>query len=228
MKLIFIHGAACTPAVFHRQRAAFPDSVALALPGHGVPGTASDIAGFADAVEGQIAAEGWNEVVLCGSSMGGAIAMEIAIRARVPLAGLVTIGSGAKLRVAPAIIESLRRDDPTVLATLADAMFAAPNDRSRALMLEEFLAISPEQRLADFLACDAFDARERVAEIAVPTLLLVGERDIMTPPDRSAFLGDRIVGARVEVLPGLGHLAMLEGPEATNLQLAGFVDSLHG
>ena len=228
MKLVFIHGAACTPAVFDRQRTAFPDSVALALPGHGVPGTASDIAGFADAVEAAIAAEGWNEVVLCGSSMGGAIALEIAIRARVPLAGLVTIGSGAKLRVAPAILESLRRDDPAVLATLADAMFAAPNDRSRALMIEQFLAISPEQRLADFLACDAFDARERVAEIAVPTLLLVGERDIMTPPDRSAFLGDRIVGARVEVLPGLGHLAMLEGPEATNLQLARFVDSIRG
>ena len=228
MKLVFIHGAACTPAVFDRQRSAFPDAVAIALPGHGVPGGATDIAGFADAVERQIAAEEWRDVVLCGSSMGGAIALEIAIRGRLPLAGLVTIGSGAKLRVAPAIVESLRRNDPAVLETLADAMFASPTEQSRAILLAQFSAVSAEQRLADFLACDAFDARERIAGITVPTLLLVGERDIMTPPDRSVFLADRIVGARVEVLPGLGHLAMLEGPEATNLQLARFVDSIRG
>ncbi len=227
MTLVFIHGAACTPAVFEHQRAAFPDSIAVALPGHGVPGTATDVAGFADAVEARLAAAG-RDLVLCGSSMGGAIALEIAIRGNLPLAGLVTIGSGAKLRVAPAIIESLRGNDPSVLKTLADVMFATPTDESRARMLAEFSAVSAEQRLADFLACDAFDVRERLAAIAVPTLLLVGERDVMTPPDRSLFLADRIAGARVEVLPGLGHLAMLEGPEATNLQLARFVDSIHG
>ncbi len=228
MTLVFIHGAACTPAVFDHQRAAFPDSLAIALPGHGVPGSATDIAGFADAVEARMVAEGRNDLVLCGSSMGGAIALEIAIRGKLPLAGLVTIGSGAKLRVAPAILESLRGNDPKVLATLADVMFATPTEESRARMLAEFSAVSAEQRLADFLACDAFDARDRLGAIAVPTLLLVGERDVMTPPDRSLFLADRIAGARVEVLPGLGHLAMLEGPEATNLQLARFVDSIHG
>ncbi len=228
MSLVFIHGAACTPAVFERQRSAFPDSVAIALPGHGVPGGATDIAGFADAVETQILSDGLRDVVLCGSSMGGAIALEIAIRGKLPLAGLVTIGSGAKLRVAPSILESLRRNDPTVLGTLADAMFASPSEESRAALLAQFSSVSAEQRLADFLACDAFDARDRLAAITVPTLLLVGERDMMTPPDRSLFLADRIVGARVEVLPGLGHLAMLEGPEATTLQLARFVDSIRG
>ena len=228
MTLVFIHGAACTQAVFDRQLDAFPDATALALPGHGVPGSAEDIAGFADAVEAQIVAENLCDVVLCGSSMGGAIALEIAIRKTIPLAGLVTIGSGAKLRVAPPILEALRHHDAAVLETLADAMFADPTPERRAAMIAQFEAISPAQRLADFLACDAFDAREQVATIRVPTLLLVGERDRMTPPDRSLFLADRIAGARVEVLPGAGHLAMLESPEATNLQLARFVDSLHG
>ncbi|NNM92744.1 MAG: alpha/beta fold hydrolase [Candidatus Eremiobacteraeota bacterium] len=226
--LVFIHGAACTPAVFTHQLSAFPDAVAIALPGHGAPGGAEDIASFADAVESRIASEEWRDVILCGSSMGGAIALEIAIRGKLPLAGLVTIGSGAKLRVAPAIIEALRLGDAAVLATLADAMFAEPTEETRAAMFAQFESVSPAQRLADFRACDAFDVRERLAAIAVPALMLVGERDVMTPPDRSLFLADRIAGAHVEVLPRLGHLAMLEGPEATNLHLAGFVDSIGG
>lgn len=228
MTLVFIHGAACTPAVFTHQLSAFPGAIAIALPGHGEPGSAEDIAGFADAVEARIRAEGWRDVVLCGSSMGGAIALEIAIRGTLPLAGLVTIGSGAKLRVAPAILEALRLGDAAVLATLADAMFAEPTAQTRAAMIAQFESVAPAQRLADFRACDAFDARERLGTIAVPALMLVGERDVMTPPDRSSFLADRIAGARVEVLPGLGHLAMLEGPEATNVHLAGFVDSISG
>ncbi|HUY11892.1 MAG TPA: alpha/beta hydrolase, partial [Candidatus Dormibacteraeota bacterium] len=226
MRLLFLHGAGCTPAVFRKQRAAFPDAIALALPGHGAPGAAHSIEEFAQFVRTTIEREGYDDLVLCGSSMGGAIALELAIQGVPGVRALVTIGSGAKLRVSPTMIEGLRSGDPATLAALGDAMIATPHPQLREEILAELASISREQLLADFLACDAFDCRERLGAICLPALHLVGAKDVMTPPDRSTYLADRISGAHVEILPNLGHLAMLEGPEATNQSLSRFVSSL--
>ena len=76
MTLVFIHGAACTGDVFAAQTSVIGDSLALTLPGHTTPGAPASIDDFADAVRHELAARDLSNVVLCGSSMGGAIALE--------------------------------------------------------------------------------------------------------------------------------------------------------
>ncbi|RPH64185.1 MAG: alpha/beta fold hydrolase [Acidobacteria bacterium] len=67
------------------------------------------------------------------------------------------------------------------------------------------------------------DSTGELARIACPTLVIVGERDALTPPDLSRDMQKRIVGARLEVVPSAGHLANLEQPDAFNTAVAAFL-----
>ncbi len=222
----FIHGAGCTADVFAAQRAAFPDALALTLPGHTTPGAPASIAAFADAVAEELERRGARDVVLVGSSMGGAIALELALRALPAVRGVVLIGSGARLRVAPAIFEAIEADFPAAARMLAGYFFAEPSAERIDAAVAAMLAVGPEQTVRDFAACNAFDVTERLGEIAVPLLALVGERDVMMPPKFSAFVADRVSGATTRILPGAGHLAMIESPAETNEALRSFITQL--
>jgi 3-oxoadipate enol-lactonase len=59
----------------------------------------------------------------------------------------------------------------------------------------------------------ALDARDLLASILAPTLVLVGEHDYATPPDMAEYLAGHIAGATLRVLPGLRHMALIEQPE---------------
>src|SRR5205807_1715210 len=70
------------------------------------------------------------------------------------------------------------------------------------------------------------DAGPYLARIAVPTLVLVGDEDVLTPPDAARSLAGRIPGSRLEILPGAGHLSNLEQPDAFNAAVRHFLDQL--
>jgi 3-oxoadipate enol-lactonase len=70
------------------------------------------------------------------------------------------------------------------------------------------------------------DQRERVAAIEVPTLVLVGGEDTVTPPDLSRELAEAIRGAKLHILPGAGHLANIERPADFNRLVEEFVAPL--
>ncbi len=225
---VFIHGSGCTGSAFAAQTAAFPGSYAIDLPGHRTPALkgAISIAAYADAVERQLEARGIEGAVLCGNSMGGAIALEIGLRANSRVGAIVMLGSGSKLRVAPALLESLERDFEAGLRGLVPIFFAAPSPALVEASVAEMLEVGQTQTIADFRACDAFDATERLADLALPLLALTGEQDRLTPPKYAAFLADRVPGAEARILPGAGHLAMVERPDETNAALRAFVDRL--
>ena len=136
------------------------------------------------------------------------------------------LGSGSKLRVAPALFESLERDFETGVRGLVPMFFAAPSPAMIDASVAEMLAVGQAQTVADFRACDAFDATERLAGLALPLLALTGEQDKLTPPKFAAFLADRVPGAEARILPEAGHLAMVERPDETNAALRAFVDRL--
>jgi pimeloyl-ACP methyl ester carboxylesterase len=224
--LCFIHGAGSTGEVFAAQRSAFPDAIVVQLPGHDRAGDARTIAEFADAVATDLDAADAREVVLCGSSMGGAIALELGLRAHPRVRALVLLGSGARLRVAPQLFEDLERDFGGAVRRLARMFFHAPTEDAierAATMMER---VGRERTIADFRACDAFDVRERLAELHLPVLAVTGAGDVLTPPKFATFIGERVAGARVEIVPEAGHLVMTEAPQVVNDLLAGFVASL--
>jgi pimeloyl-ACP methyl ester carboxylesterase len=224
---VFIHGSGCTGSVFAAQSAAFPESYAIDLPGHRTPPLSNvSIDAYADAVARELEARGIEGAVLCGSSMGGAIALELGLRANPRVGAIVMLGSGSKLRVAPALFESLDRNFEEGARSLAPMFFAVPTPALVDASVAQMLEVGQAQTVADFRACDAFDATERLAGLALPLLALTGEQDRLTPPKYAAFLADRVPGAEARILPEAGHLAMVERPDETNAALRAFVDRL--
>ena len=98
---------------------------------------------------------------------------------------------------------------------------ARPRQREQqplvAALRERILATSP-QAIADALhgLAARADSRPTLAEVRVPTLVLVGAEDVLTPPAESEAMAAAIPGARLEVVPRAGHLANLERPDAVN------------
>jgi 3-oxoadipate enol-lactonase len=95
-----------------------------------------------------------------------------------------------------------------------------------ASLRERILASSP-QAIADALhgLAARADSRPMLAEVGVPTLVLVGAEDVLTPPAESEAMAAAIAGARLEVVPRAGHLANLERPDAVNAALRAFLSS---
>lgn len=227
MTLFFIHGAGCTAEAFAAQTAAFPGGVAIELPGHdGGTGAPESIAEFADFIEARLADRPAGSVVLCGHSMGGAIALETALRHLPAVSGVALIGSGARLRVAPALFESLARDFPAAARDLAQRFFAAPRPAWIAQAVAQMERVGAEQTIRDFRACDAFDAVERLSELRVALLAVTGDADALVPAKYATFLADRVPEGAARIIGGAGHFAMVERPDETNALISAFVAQL--
>jgi pimeloyl-ACP methyl ester carboxylesterase len=188
---------------------------AVDLPGHGKTGgtTLGDIASYAEAVNAWADGLGLRRFVLAGHSMGGAIALELALRRPARLAGLILLSTGPRLRVAPQILAGIQNDFEGTVELLVRWMYGEGTDpnllRLGARRLRE---IRPEVLHADFAACDAFDRREDVGRIETSTLVVCGDADVMTPLKSSQFLHNQIVGSELVVIAGAGHMAALQQP----------------
>lgn len=227
-ELVFIHGSGFTGSAFDAQRAFFPNAHAPNLPGHTVPGSCSSVPQFADFIQEYIRERGDRCVVLCGNSLGGAIALECALRKLPQLAGIILLGSGSRLRVSPDFLRALAEDFATTSQVIAGYLYADATPERVASAVASMHAVGAAQTLLDYLACDAFDVSDRLAQMTLPLLAVAGESDRMTPPKYSLSLADRVPGAQARIVPGAGHLVMLERPAESNELIAGFVQEVAG
>jgi len=216
--VVLIHGAggnhlAWPPAL---RRLPHVTTYAVDLPGHGrsegagrerIEEYAADLVRFLDTL-------GIERAVLVGHSMGGAIAQTVALTHPGRVDGLVLLATAARLRVAPAILEGLETDFEGTVRLISQWAWGPGADplwveRGREMME----ACGPQVLRKDFLACDRFDIRDRVASIACPTLVLVGSEDRMTPPRFGQWLADQLPGGKFALIEGAGHMLMLERPQ---------------
>ena len=213
--LVLVHGAGGNLMHWPGELRRLPDHevYALDLPGHGRssgPGQ-TEISAYTEVVREFADALKLRAFVLGGHSMGGAIALEFALRYGGRLAGLILVGTGARLRVAPEILTGIQNDIESTTALLAEWAHGENVDpHLQRIYLRRLREVDPEVLAGDFLACDAFDRRADVAAITVPALILCGAADRMTPVKYSQFLATQMPGARLIILPGAGHMAMLE------------------
>jgi pimeloyl-ACP methyl ester carboxylesterase len=257
MITIFIHGAGSSSAFWHEQREVFPEAHYITLPGHAreVAGPGSKVSGqfrgtwdvgagtrdslveeYADCVASYIESERLESVVLNGHSMGGAIALTLALRKAAWLRGMVLTGTGARLRVVPRLLELLRTDYPAAVEHIVEQSFAQPStpltyaQRIRINGARRLLLRTPQAvTLADYEACDRFDAMARLGELDLPTLCIVGAKDLMTPPKYSEYLHKQIRGSQLEIVEGAGHMLPVEKPDEYNRRVAEFLRLLsHG
>lgn len=229
--LVLIHGAGESrlhwlPGL---RRLEGVDAYALDLPGHGRSGGRGrdSIAAYRDLLAAFLDTLGLERAVLVGHSMGGAIALSFALRFPHRVEGMVLVGSGARLRVLPAILEEILKDfDSTVEFICGYAYGPGASEELKKQGLEWMKQVSPEVLHGDFVACDAFDVMERLGEIQVPTLVICGTEDRLTPPRYSTYLRDHIPEAQLVLVEGAGHMVMLERPEEVEEAVARFLASL--
>jgi pimeloyl-ACP methyl ester carboxylesterase len=232
--LVLIHGAGGShlywPPEIRRLRGYCV--YALDLPGHGKSSTLDgqqSIEGYAHHVIQWLDALQLRRAVLIGHSMGSAIALLLALDQTETVVGLGLIGAGARLRVLPQILNFAT--DPTTFYKATDLLVSHSFNASAPARLVELasrrLAETRQSVLyGDLVACDRFDVMDRLGSISQPTLVLCGADDQMTPLRFSQFLSSSIPEARLEVIPGAGHMVMLEKPGQVAESLFSFLKDL--
>jgi 3-oxoadipate enol-lactonase len=211
------------------------DVVAFDLPGHGRSGGGPQDWSFDQAVEtvaAVIGIAGGRPVHLVGISFGGMIAQSFVLVYPKLVRSLVLMGT-ASIFAEPVRAgmrgraESVRKGGmKAVLQTSLERWFT-PEIRSRRPDLidrvsKTVLSDDPEVHAAIWEIIANFDVRDRLHEIACPTLILVGELDPSTPPSAASVMAERIPNARMVVLPNASHMIQLESPEAVNAELQQF------
>jgi pimeloyl-ACP methyl ester carboxylesterase len=217
--VFLVHGAGANAEIWRpllKPLSAF-DLWAPSLPGRdgsdGPPiASARELGAWLAAV---VRASGRPGAVVVGHSLGGAIAQELAHHAPDLVEGLVLVASGAKLRVHPTILEQAER--ATQGGEAMSGRLGFPADAAPEAVdpyVEASAATPPEATLADWRACDGFDRMADVPALAVPTLVVHGADDALTPPKFQRFFEDALPrGSRVE-LEGVGHMVPWEAPKA--------------
>jgi pimeloyl-ACP methyl ester carboxylesterase len=198
----------------------------LDLPAHGrSSGSGCDtIEGYVDAVVSFANEADVDDAIVVGHSMGGAIAQRLALERVGWVSALVLVATGARLRVAPAILENIRDDFSHAVALIT--RYAWGPEASKSLMklgrdaLEDTGA---DALLGDFLACDRFDVMDRLGEIDIPVLVVCGTADELTPVKYARFLAEHIPHARLVTVEGAGHMVMLERPREVGEAVREFV-----
>lgn len=228
MKLIFLHGSGCSPIVWEQQLAHFGQGIALSLPGHPEGEAFDNVEASAKWLHEILDQAPSDEVVLVGHSLGSAIALQAAIIGHTAIKGLVLIGSGARLKVLPAILQGLSYcinkglDIPD--AVLASNQGIAEPWRSR--INTDIKNNGVKTLLRDFTACDHFDVMQRVSDLNIPARVIVGEKDQMTPPKYAQFLQDSLPQSELQIIEGGSHMVFAEQAGKVNRIIDEFVAGL--
>lgn len=186
------------------------------LPAHGKsdgPGRDS-VDAYADDITAFVESLGLTDVVLCGHSMGGAIAQLIGVRKPAWLRGLILVGTSSRLPVTPIILDGLLEDFPKTVSFIMKMCWSSPYIQAVRIALagREMRRIPPEVTHGDFTACNGFNASEQLNQIDVPTLVMSGSDDKMTPNKVGQSLANKIPGSTFVTIPKSGHMMALEYP----------------
>lgn len=233
--VLYVHGSGATHRAWASQYA--PDgphhpTVAVDLSGHGVssdietdPGPemlsayVDDVSAIARIIDVD---------VLVGNSLGSAVVLQAVLDGTVSPSAVVLTGTGAKLSVHEHVRELLADDFEGAIDFLHDdsRLFHDADEAVLERSKAEMRTVGQRVTRRDFLTCHRFDVRERLAEIAVPTLAICGERDRLTPPKYHEYLAEHVQSGRFETVSDAAHLAMVERPDAFNEKLATFLASV--
>lgn len=232
--LCCVHGSGGSRDVWksqHRLADRYP-VVALDLSGHGDsedvdadPGYGT-LSAYADDLVAVV--EDTDARVIVGNSLGGAVVMHVLLERDVDLDAAILTGTGARLGVLEDLLDWLEEDFDRAVEFLhgQDRLFHDPDPELREHSRDRMYACGQDVTRRDFLTCHAFDVRNRVSRIAVPTLVVYGKHDQLTPPWFHEYLADEIEESELAEIEDAAHMTMLEKPAVFNDHVATFLDGL--
>jgi 3-oxoadipate enol-lactonase len=238
--LVFVHGSGVSARCWSDQLGALSRTarvVAFDLPAHGESDElpSAGLAQYADVVADGLDALGAWPAIAIGHSLGGAVAITLAARRAADVCGLVLISSCARLPATSTSVQwfwaslpaSLRR--VLFFLTAKDVLFAAgASPAAVALGMQELRACRPETLAADVAIARAMDLTEVAGALRVPTLIMCGSRDRVTPLALSRELHATIAGSRLEIVDGPGHMLLIEAAGVVNRAIAAFAREIGG
>ena len=234
--IVFVHAAGSNANTWHNQLNHFSaghSPIAPDLPGHGrsegVDGLPS-IRHYADFVAAFLDGLGIKSAVIAGRSMGGAIAMEMALRHDERVDGLVLIATAAKFNIAdrlPGLEAVTKGRAPQAFTTDGYSPKTAQSsfDVIRQGWMEQ-VKTDPRVRYTDMVACSEFDVRDEIVRIKKPALVIAGADDTIATPSDAEFIAKQIPGARLEIIAEAGHYVPTEKPHDVCSRIEAFVASL--
>lgn len=232
--VVFIHGAQNDHSVWILQTRYFAHHgfgvLAVDLPGHGrskgEPMTT--VEAMADWLLALLDAAGVKQAALVGHSMGSLIALEIAFRAPDRVSRLALVGTAYPMKVSNALLDASLNEEQRAI-DMVNIWSHTSIAHKPSCPGPGFYVMGGSQRLmqriskmnpakvfhTDFSACNAYANGEAAAKsVTCPTLLLLGKRDMMTPPKATALLRSTIAGNKVVEIDHCGHSLMAEQPDA--------------
>jgi 3-oxoadipate enol-lactonase len=232
--VLFLHGVGSDKSVWAPQIehfAATRRALAFDYPGYGESdpapaGTTRD--DFAAAILGAMDALDIDRAHVCGLSLGGVIAIAMHHAAPDRCVSVILADTFAVHPDGQAIYDRsvAASEQMSELAAARTPVLLAPgaSEELHSQVRETMARIDPAAFRIGAEAVWLADQRERVSAIAVPTLVLVGDQDRVTPPDLSQQLADAIPGAKLLVLAGAGHLSNIERPGDFNTAVQVFIE----
>ena len=223
-RLLFLPGLACDAGMWQAQLAVMPRHLSAHV---------TDVHTRHDTLQAMAAsllAEHTGQLILCGASMGGMLAMEVARLAPQRVRGLALLGTSARLE--DAATRALREAAIVLfeqgrMAEVLQANLPFAFDASRAADAElhqAYLAMIERAGAAQLIAQNRAviarpDALAHIGGIRCPVLVLCGEGDALTPPDRAREIASAIAGAELALLPQCGHMLTMEQPATVSARL---------
>ncbi|MCX7308753.1 MAG: alpha/beta fold hydrolase [Afipia sp.] len=235
--LICVHGFTTTSEFWREQIETFSTDHLLIrpnLPGHGISPHPHEreytIEAFVSDLESLFQNLRIDKAVLVGLSMGGTIAQKFALKNPTLLRGLVLVGATPHGLGPDVNVENVLRSIADVgIATASQNVIEKSFGSSAPRALVEF-AKNEVIKTPEFVARSAIkslnesDLRPYLKSILIPTLVIVGDEDVITPPSESKLLAKGIQGARLEIIKQAGHFPMLEQPAMFNRILRDFLE----
>lgn len=230
---VFLHGAQNDHSVWALQTRYFAHHgfsvLAIDLPGHGRSKgePLSSVEAMADWVAKVLTAAGVQKAVLIGHSMGSLIALETALRIKETICGIALVGTAYPMKVSPQLLEASEHREHAAIdmvniwshsgiaqkPSAPGPGFYVPSG-ARRLMQHVSRGNPAKVFFTDFSACNAYANGEAAASaLHCPAMLLLGRKDMMTPPKATAALRNALPNASVVQVEGSGHALMAEQPD---------------
>jgi 3-oxoadipate enol-lactonase len=231
--IVFLHGVGSDKTVWAPQLDHFSAgrrAIAFDYPGYGDSDPAPEDTGrddYAAAILEGMRALGIDRAHVCGLSLGGVVAIAMHALEPARCASLILADSFAAHPEGQAIFDrslAASNDMRALAESRVDVLLAQPADpATRSEVIATMARIDPAAYRIGAEAVWLADQRERADEIRVPTLVLCGTEDRVTPPALSRELARLIPGAQSALVEGAGHLANIERPDAFNTIVGAFV-----